>query len=153
MIKQGNYACIEAIIRFTNTKGSLHEFNSDRSVCKAAIWFQPNNFFGDCIVNLDNNLLVWQISWWYLVEYKKYNSFPQSLDFDRSVCVATICYSSAISAVPTNEQFLEKDVCKISDQYLEANILFYIHFIGSPTFPSGCYKLCRKLKIPSSRYK
>ena len=32
--------------------------------------------------------------------------FKQGLDFDRSVCMAAICHSGPIWAVPTNEQLL-----------------------------------------------
>ena len=36
----------------------------------------------------------------------------QTLDSDRSDCMAAICYSGPITAVPTNEQFLgEKRTC------------------------------------------
>ena len=36
----------------------------------------------------------------------------QALDFDRLVCIAAICYSGPISAVPTYKQLLdEKKTC------------------------------------------
>ena len=33
----------------------------------------------------------------------------QALDYDCSVCMAAICYSGPISAVPTNEQLLSEE--------------------------------------------
>ena len=43
----------------------------------------------------------------------------QALDSDCSVCMAAICYSSPISAVPTNEQLLceERTAKKLRDLF------------------------------------
>ena len=52
----------------------------------------------------------------------------QGLNFDRLVCMATICYNGAISAVPTNGQLLRE---KIIDRYLKLRDWFaYIQTDG-----------------------
>ena len=46
-----------------------------------------------------------------LCQIKKFSI--QGLDFDRSVCMAAICYSGSLSAIPTYKQLLgEKTLCE-----------------------------------------
>ena len=106
--------------------------------------------------------------------------FILAFDSDRSVCTAAIYYSGPISTVPTKEQLLSEErtggkfhidslkteglvrICTHSHTGMAKStqlvtliiyIYTYIYFIGSPTFPSGCYKLRGKLNIPCSEYK
>ena len=44
-------------------------------------------------------------------------NFKQGPDFDRSVCMAAICYSGPIMAVPTNAAWEEKHECKVSNRF------------------------------------
>ena len=71
--KNVNFGCTKATKPFTNTKGSLEEIDSDRSVYMAAVlyWSELNNFFTDFIISLDND--PFWVSWRYLV---KWISFP-----------------------------------------------------------------------------
>ena len=98
--KNVNFGCTEAIIHFINTKGSLEE-----------------------------------------------------LDSDRSVCMTAICYSGPIPAIPTRSRtYRQTDGHGLIDSARHADHLCK-YFIGSPTFPSGCYKLRGKLNIPCAGYK
>ena len=98
------------------------------------------------------------------ISRQKKKLYIQALDADRSVCLAAICYSGPISAVPNNEQLLvEKrtgakfqiDISKteglglvrmytdrqtdIAKSAQVATLIVYIciYFIRSPTFSSG----------------
>lgn len=71
-------------------------------------------------------------------------------DFNRSVDMTARCYSGPISRVSTNEPLLGETRCV---QNFGPIFIYHIYFMGSSTFPTGCFKIRGKPHIPQAGYK